>query len=95
MSGAIFGPSEPRTDSAKLERKRAALKNLTEFLRPLMERPLGVGPRKYEEGVKLVFEALQNPVINKQVRHALPPTALLQLDQDEVQCYGIISYSWP
>ncbi len=34
-------------------------------MRPILGRAVG---ENYEEGVEAVFEALQNPVINKQVR---------------------------
>jgi len=68
ITGAVFEPSSARIDSEKVERKKAAYKNLLEFLRPFLEKPLMLGNHKYEKGVKLVFDSVQNPVINKQVR---------------------------
>ena len=49
----------------KLERKKQALQNFTDFLNPILG--WAVGKDEYKEGVAMVFEALQNPVINKQV----------------------------
>ncbi len=40
--------------------------NFKDFLRPILEK--AVGKEQYESGVETVFDALQNPVINKQVR---------------------------
>ncbi len=65
----LFDPPVTRTDDEKEQRRRLALKNLKDFLRPILER--GVGKESYEGGVDAVFEALQNPVINKQVRSSM------------------------
>ena len=66
LSEVLFGPTIVRTDDDKRKRREAALKNFKDFLRPILEK--AVGKERYEEGVEFVFEALQNPVINKQVR---------------------------
>ena len=62
---AVFEPDGPRTDEQKLERKNLALSNFQTFLRPLIG--LALGQENFSKGTELVFNSLQDPVINKQV----------------------------
>ena len=65
FSEAIFDDSEQRTDEEKVERKIKALQTFRTFIYPIWT-PL-MGETRFSEGTKLVFDALQNPIINKQV----------------------------
>lgn len=47
------------------------------FLRPLIE--YGVGKNHFDEGVEVVFSALQNPTINKQLAFVLLDTSVAEL----------------
>ena len=67
FSEAIFEAPTPRTDEDKLARRKSALDNFQTFLRPLIQLPLGKD--QFEKGTELVFESLQDPRINKQVKH--------------------------
>ena len=67
ITDAIFDESKPRTDEDKLRRKRAALENFQTCLRPLIQTALG--KENFETGTELVFNSLQDPKINKQVRN--------------------------
>jgi hypothetical protein len=57
FSAALFDSHEPTTESEFASRKEEALRNFQNFLRPILQ--LVTGPQKFEEGTKLVFDALQ------------------------------------
>lgn len=65
FKGALFDEAPARTDDDKKIRKECALQNFQDFLRPLL---VGVvGQELFEDRTKMVFEALQYPILNKQV----------------------------
>ena len=78
LQEAIFEPHIERTDKDKWERRCQALANFRNDLRHILEAAVG-GPEKYEEGTGLVFEAIQNPVINKQLALVLLDVAVTEL----------------
>ena len=63
--GALFDPKEKSTEADFTQRQVLALENFQTFLRPLLQ--LVTGPHKFEEGTRLVFNGLQDPVANKQL----------------------------
>lgn len=67
LAGVVFDTAAvARTDEDKEIRKTAALKNFRDFLRPYIEKPLG--SENFRGGIDEVFQALQNPLMNKHVR---------------------------
>ena len=74
VESALFDSSEPED---KARRKEQALEHFMKFLRPLIQ-PLS-GRNNYEDGIHFVFEALQDPVLNKQLSWVLVDTALTEL----------------
>ena len=63
---ALFNsPSTSRTDEDKLRRKAHAFKHFRDFVRPLIQ--WITGKDKFDAGTKFIFDALQDPIINKQL----------------------------
>ena len=67
IEGAIFEPGPASTELEKRRRKEEALENFQNYLRPFVQ-PL-CGRLKYENGTQFVFDALQDPLLNKQVSY--------------------------
>lgn len=69
---ALFCDAAHRTDEDKEERRLRAINNFQDFLRPLLQNVMDQA--SFNKGTSLVFDSLQNPVINKQVlvRHLTP-----------------------
>ena len=65
ISGALFDPKEKSTEADFTRRRNLALENFQSFLRPLLH--FVTGPQKFEDGTRLVFNGLQDPVANKQL----------------------------
>ncbi len=74
----MFEPSEARTDEDKLARRRLALSNTKCFLRPLIGAAIG-SDADFDRGVELIFNALQDPVINKHLTFVLFDAAVAEL----------------
>ena len=66
IESSLFEEGAPITEWEKIQRKEEALQNFQNYLRSFVQ-PL-CGKRKYEDGTQFVFDALQDPILNKQVR---------------------------
>ena len=74
---ALFEPSKSRSTEEKRQRKNNALKNLQSFIKPFVQ--CLTGEEKFELGTKFIFEALQDPVINKQLAMQLFDQIIFEL----------------
>ena len=76
VESSLFDTSASEPED-KARRKELAMEHFMKFLRPLIQ-PL-TGRNNYEDGIHFVFEALQDPVLNKQLSWVLIDTALTEL----------------
>lgn len=60
---AVAGGSDHHSDKAR--KKEQALENFQNYLRPFLQ--VFTGKTNYEDGTQFVFDALQDPFLNKQV----------------------------
>ena len=74
---ALFEPSKPRTNEERIKRKADAFRNFQIFIRPLIQ--WITGKEKFESGTKFIFNALQDPIINKQLAILLFDQIILEL----------------
>ena len=77
VESALFDPGEPLSDADKERRKELALEHFQNYLRPFIQ-PLA-GRNNYEDGIQFVFDALQDPVLNKQLTYILLDVILEEL----------------
>jgi len=81
IESSVFEPPGPSvTEKEKLQRKEEALENFQTYLRSFIQ-PL-CGKQKYENGTQFVFDALQDPVLNKQLTYVLVDVILEELFPD-------------
>ena len=73
----LFEQSIPRTDEQKIQRKENAFRNFQSFVRPLIE--WITKKEKFESGTKFIFNAVQDPIINKQLAILLFDQVILEL----------------
>ena len=62
---ALFDSGQPRTMEDKRRRKTNAFRNFRTFIKPFTH--YLTGEEKFLAGTKFIFEALQDPIINKQL----------------------------
>lgn len=65
LQGALFETHAARNDEDKRRRKEHALEHFQNYLRPFVE--FMSGRQNFEEGTQFVFDALQEPTLNKQL----------------------------
>ncbi|XP_074646069.1 sorting nexin-14-like [Tubulanus polymorphus] len=73
----FFDEEAPRTDKDKIARKEAALKGLIEYIPKIVV--MLVGEKVNANGVTLVFGAVQNPKLNKQLCYTLLDCLLAEI----------------
>ena len=80
---ALFEPSKSQTKEEKNKRKADAFRNFQNFIRPLIQ--WITGEEKFETGTKFIFNALQDPIINKQLAFLLFDQIILELFPELVE----------
>ena len=73
---AIFNEDPSRTDEQKLERRQMAEHQFKTYLKFLV---LPIGKSKYDKGTDLIFRAVQDPLLNKQLVYELLEIAIREL----------------
>ncbi|XP_064637730.1 sorting nexin-14-like isoform X3 [Lineus longissimus] len=73
----FFDDDPPRTEKEKLMRKQETLREFKKFIPKIL--PLVVGPDKFDEGSKCLFEVIQQPKLNKQLTYVFLDMVLEEL----------------
>ena len=74
---ALFETNQPRTTEDKRIRRGNALKNFRIFIKPFTQ--YLTGEEKFQTGTKFIFDALQDPIINKQLAMQLFDQIIFEL----------------
>ena len=84
----MFENNQPRTIEDKRRRRGNALKNFQKFIKPFTQ--YLTGEEKFDTGTKFIFDALQDPIINKQLAMQLFDQ-IMPADQDSMSFVMLVT----